>query len=149
MPAKAVTLKDKDGNELYPVTSMDLIVGATYREATLPSGNISLPANTLTQVQTLTLPVGIWRICYMIRGYYSGNSVLVETQLLDENNTLVLDMAVNAPVPTGSTDARWQAVASPVVSIESGTKTYKTMARCAIAGTISGSRGYLYAFRIG
>ena len=26
--AKAVTLKDKDGNELYPVTSLDLVVGS-------------------------------------------------------------------------------------------------------------------------
>ena len=147
--AKAVTLKDKDGNELYPVTSMDLIVGATYREAALPSGNINLPANTLTQVQTLTLPVGIWRVCYMVRGYYSGNQAIVETQLLDENDTLVLDMAVNAPVPSGTTDARWQAIASPVVHVSSGTKTYRTMVRCAIAGTISGSRSYLYAFRIG
>ena len=147
--AKAVTLKDKDGNELYPVTSMDLIVGATYREAALPSGNISLSANTVTPVQTLTLPAGVWRVCYMVRGYYSGNPAIVETYLYDENNTSIFDLAVNAPVPSGTTDARWQAVGSPVVSIASGTKTYRTMVRCAIAGTISGSRGYLYAFRIG
>lgn len=147
--AKAVTLKDKDGNELYPVTSMDLIVGATYREAALPSGNINLPANTLTQVQTLTLPAGVWRICYMIRGYYSGNPAIVETFLYDENNTSILDVAINAPVAYGTTDARWQAVGSPVVSVASGTKTYKTMVRCSIAGTISGTRGYLYAFRVG
>ena len=31
--AKAVTLKDKDGNELYPTTSVDMVVGA-FAQAT-------------------------------------------------------------------------------------------------------------------
>lgn len=31
--AKAVTLKDKDGNELYPTTSIDMVVGA-FAQAT-------------------------------------------------------------------------------------------------------------------
>lgn len=143
--AKAVTLKDKDGVELYPVTSMDLVVGASYRDAETPAGNITLPANTITTVQSMILPAGVWRICYMVRGFYTGNPLLVESYLY-EGNTQVFDLAANAP--TIGTDARWQIVASVKVAPSANT-TYTTRVRCSVAGTISGGRCYMYAFRVG
>jgi len=116
-----------------------------YIEATPLSDIVSCAANTLTTIQTLTLPAGKWRICWMVRGFYSTSSVAtISYGHLYKGSTELQSIAINA-ISDGA--ARFQIVGSYSETI-SASKTYTSRVTPPAAGTVSPT-SYLYALRVG
>lgn len=96
--AKAVTLKDKDGNELYPVTSLDLVVGAgewVYLGGTKTTNSTTStldysfpqPYDCYRIMVSATAPSGVSTNTLYLR-WLNGGSVIspIDVQVLDWTN---------------------------------------------------------------
>lgn len=115
-----------------------------YRSAPTLSGDVTTTASTDTVIQTMTLPAGKWRVSFMVRGYISGTSNIINTAKIFNGNSEVYS------VPNSWTLAdniRGQTVGSTELTLTSDTTitTRFNASRSASIGTAS----YLYAFRIG
>ena len=124
------------------VDNSKLDYSALYISATPLAGNKSTNANTKTEIQSLTLPAGKWRVTYLIRGFYSGSNPLVDSFLNDGSSDLI-ELAINAGF-SGS-DARFEVIATKEITL-SGTKTLKSMITTPSAATVSPTSD-LFAFR--
>ena len=165
--AKAVTLKNNNNEEVYPVTDLSLVNGniptgriadsavtsdkidwtTLYKSATPLSATLPINANTETTVQSFTLPAGKWRIFWSVRGYGGENA---QTDMiyagLKANGNKVQNLAVNAVAIGGI----WRPYisCSYEANITSST-TFSTYITMPMAGNISAETTYLFALRVG
>lgn len=165
--AKAVTLKNNNNEEVYPVTDLSLVNGniptgriadnavtsdkidwaTLYKSATPLSATLPIQANTEDTVQSFTLPAGKWRIFWAVRGYGGENA---QTDMiyagLKANGNKVQSLAVNAVAIVGI----WRPYisCSYEANITSST-TFSTYITMPMAGNISAETTYLFALRVG
>lgn len=165
--AKAVTLKNNNNEEVYPVTDLSLVNGniptgriadkavtsakidwtTLYKAANPLSATLPVNANTETTVQSFTLPAGKWRIFWAVRGYGGENAQIDMIYAgLKANGDKVQSLAVNA-VATGGI---WRPYisCSYEANITSST-TFSTYITMPMAGNISAETTYLFALRVG
>ncbi len=126
------------------VTNAKLDFTTLYKSASVLGSDLSVTANTKTAVQTLILPVGKWRIIYLVRGFYQGNDPFVDS-FLNNGSSDIVELAINAGM--SGTDARYEVLGSAEVDINAQT-TYKSMIKTPVASTVS-KTSFLFAFRIG
>lgn len=165
--AKAVTLKNNNNEEVYPVTDLSLVNGniptgriadnavtsdkidwtTLYKSATPLSATLPVNANTETTVQSFTLPAGKWRIFWAVRGYggKSAQNDMIHAGL-EANGNKVQNLAVNAAEVVGT----WRPYisCSYEANITSST-TFSTYITMPMAGNVSVETTYLFALRVG
>ena len=165
--AKAVTLKNNNNEEVYPVTDLSLVNGniptgriadnavtsdkidwtTLYKSATPLSATLPVNANTETDVQRFNLPAGKWRIFWAVRGYGGENaqtSMIYAGLIVDGNK--VQSIAENIASVGG--------ILRPYISCSyelntTGLKTVKTYITMPMAGNVSVETTYLFALRVG
>lgn len=165
--AKAVTLKNNNNEEVYPVTDLSLVNGniptgriadnavtsdkidwtTLYKSATPLSATLPINANTETDLQRFNLPAGKWRIFWAVRGYGGENaqtSMIYAGLIVDGNK--VQSIAVNAVAVGGI----WRPNISSSYELDiTGLKTVKTYITMPMAGNVSTDTTYLFALRVG
>ena len=163
--AKAVTLKNNNNEEVYPVTDLSLVNGniptgriadnavtsdkidftKLYKSATPLSATLPVQAQTETDVQSFSLPAGKWRIFWSVRGYGDYHQADTTFAGLKENGVNVQSLAVNG-VTIGA--LRPYISCSYEANITSST-TFSTYVKMVMAGNISVETTYLFALRVG
>ena len=129
------------------VTSDKINWTTLYKSATSLSATLPINANTETTVQSLTLPVGKWRIFWAVRGYGGENA---QTDViyagLKANGNKVQNLAVNVVAAVGT----WRPYisCSYEANITSST-TVSTYIIMPMAGNVSTETTYLFALRVG
>ena len=174
--AKAVTLKNNNDEEVYPVTDLSLVNGdiptgriadnaittakiadnaitsdkidwaTLYKSATPLSATLSVQANTETDVQSLTLPAGKWRVFWAVRSY--GASAQNDTIYagLKVDGDKVQNLAANDAVSGGTLRPYISCSYEANITATSTVSTYVTMA---MQGNVSVETTYLFALRVG
>lgn len=129
----------------FPIGAGALDFANLYREADAPASIISVPAGVTTDVQTLTLPSGKWRVTYMVRVYGSSTEHKVVDAGLAVNGTVVYSIATNC---TRISDTfRGEIIGSTVLDLVSSTTVTSTCHLDGVGCEVPTSV-YLYAFRI-
>lgn len=165
--AKAVTLKNNNNEEVYPVTDLSLVNGniptgriadnavtsakidwaTLYKSATPLSATLPVNANTETDVQRFNLPAGKWRIFWAVRGYGGENAQtnMIYAGLIVDGNK-VQSIAENI----ASVGGIWRPNISSSYELDiTGLKTVKTYITMPMAGNVSIDTTYLFALRVG
>ena len=165
--AKAVTLKNNNDEEIYPVTDLSLVNGniptgriadgavtsakidwtTLYKSATPLSATLPVNANTETYVQRFNLPAGKWRIFWAVRGYGGENAQtnMIYVGLIVDGNK-VQSIAENI----ASVGGIWRPNISSSYELDTtGLKTVKTYITMPMAGNVSTDTTYLFALRVG
>lgn len=165
--AKAVTLKNNNNEEIYPVTDLSLVNGdiptgriadgavtsnkidwtTLYKSSTPLSATLPVNANAETTVQSFTLSAGKWRIFWAVRGYGGENAQIDMIYAgLKANGNKVQSLAVNAVAIGGI----WRPYisCSYEANITSST-TFSTYITMPMAGNVSAETTYLFALRVG
>ena len=165
--AKAVTLKNNNNEEVYPVTDLSLVNGniptgriadnavtsdkidwaTLYKSATPLSATLPVNANTETTVQSFTLSAGKWRIFWAVRGYGGENAQtnMIYAGLIVDGNK-VQSIAENI----ASVGGTWRPNISSSYELDiTGLKTVKTYITMPMAGNVSTDTTYLFALRVG
>lgn len=163
--AKAVTLKNNNNEEVYPVTDISLVNGniptgriadkavtsdkidftKLYKSATPLSATLPVQAQTETAVQSFSLPAGKWRIFWSVRGYGDYHQADTTFAGLKANGVNVQSLAVNG-VTTGA--LRPYISCSYEANITSPT-TFSTYVKMVMVGNVSAETTYLFALRVG
>lgn len=163
--AKAVTLKNSNDEEVYPVTDISLVngtvatsqiangsvtpakisLGSLFVAAPTLSSQKSVAANSYTDSQTITLGAGTWMVLWMIRGFGDSSATQYVTGRLVEGSTEKQSVVINAPSQNNT--VRFQVIGGCIVTPTAST-VYKAQLNTPIASYISTS-SYLYAIRIG
>lgn len=131
------------------VTADKIDWNAFYVSADTLSSDESYTANTNTDVQTITLPAGKWRINWAVRGFFSATANTTATASLYQGSTSIQSVKANIAAST-STDstARFLIHNSYEITL-AASATIKTVVSSATAGTVSAGSSYLYAMRVG
>ena len=165
--AKAVTLKNNNNEEVYPVTDLSLVNGniptgriadnavtsdkvdftTLYKSATPLSALLPVNANTETTVQSFSLPAGKWRIFWAVRGYGGENAQtnMIYAGLIVDGNK-VQSLAENI----ASVGGTWRPNISSSYELDvAGLRVVKTYIILPMAGNVSADTTYLFALRVG
>ena len=173
--AKAVTLKNNNNEEVYPVTDLSLVNGniptgriadnavttpkitdnavtsakidwtTLYKSATPLSATLPVQANAETTVQSFTLPAGKWRVFWAIRGYGDYAQNNITYGGLKVNGDKVQNLAVN-DATTGVLRPYISCSYEVNITTTSTVSTYITMV---MQGNVSVETTYLFALRVG
>lgn len=81
----------------FPIGAGALDFANLYLEADPIAASITCPRDVLTTIQTLDLPVGQWRVSYLMRGYTStsGNSGLMVSGGIYEGDATDYEIVTN------------------------------------------------------
>lgn len=117
-----------------------------YKTATSLSTDMSVPADTRTTVQTMTLPAGTWRVFFSIRAYYASSSTTVASTYLVANSEDAGAVTVNVPTQNGT--GRFVAQDSEEITLTSSS-TVASQVNQPVAGYVSPNTTYMFAIRVG
>ena len=163
--AKAVTLKNNNNEEVYPVTDLSLVNGniptgriadkavtsdkidftKLYKSATPLSATLPVQAQTETAVQSFSLPAGKWRIFWSIRGYGDYHQADITYAGLKANGVKVQSLAVN----DATTGALRPYISCSYEANTTSSTTFSTYVKMVMDGNVSAETTYLFALRVG
>lgn len=128
------------------VTSDKIDWATLYKSATPLSATLSVQANTETDVQSLTLPAGKWRVFWGVRSY--GASAQNDTIYagLKVDGDKVQNLAVNDAVSGGTLRPYISCSYEANITATSTLSTYITMG---MSSNVSVETTYLFALRVG
>ena len=175
--AKAVTLKNNNNEEVYPVTDLSLVNGniptgriadnavttpkiaddavtsakvdwtTLYKSATPLSDTLPVNANTETAVQRFNLPAGKWRIFWAVRGYGGDNA---QTSMIYAGLIVDGNKVQSIAENIASVGGIWRPNISSSYELDTtGLKTVETYITMPMAGNVSTDTTYLFALRVG
>ena len=156
--AKAVTLKDKDGNELYPVTSFDLVCGKSFFYKSTPQiSPINIPtawANTPVSSWAMTFQADVGAV-YKFEVYTSFMSWAGSTPTeldLRANLTGATSLASASGVAVGTylNGTAFPRSASGIIQATSSSATITPTITCGATGNYARlDEGYIFVMKIG
>lgn len=126
------------------VTSDKIDFTTLYRSATPLSATLPVKANTETNVQSLTLPAGKWRIFWSIRANGSPIQNNFVSGILIVNGDKVQGIAVNDTATSSRPYISCSYEANIIV-----TTTVSTRINMPVNGSVSIEPTYLFALRVG
>ena len=131
------------------VTADKIDYATFYVRADTLSSDMSYTANTNTDVQTITLPAGKWRINWAVRGFYSSTTLTTATAYLYQDSSSIQSIKTNVPASTNTESTARFIIHNSYEITLSVSATIKTVVFSANAGTVSAESSYLYAMRVG
>lgn len=173
--AKAVTLKNNNDEEVYPVTDISLVNGelptariadnaittdkiadeavtsdkidwaTLYIKAASLSGDKAFSSG-YTEIQTITVPAGKWLIFWGIRAYFSTTATDMVTVGLSQDGSIVQGVITNYVVHQSTARFMQSSVCEVTVT---GPESYTSFINAPGSGNVSATPSYLFALRVG
>lgn len=131
----------------FPIGAGALDFANLYLEADSLSELVECPQDATTTIQTLSLPVGRWRVEYMMRGYgtATGNSGFIVTGGVYDGETTDHEVITN--FASDGVTGRGEIVGSAMINVLSpATVTSRVNPAKRITVAVN---AYLYALRVG